>query len=299
MKLVITGAAGFIGTHLIRLLSGRHELFAISRGEPGHSGDGIEWIQRDLSSPFDAKRLPERVDAVVHLAQSRLYKQFPDGSRDVFGVNIGGAFQMLEYARAAGARHFILASSGGVYRRTEAPITDEHPVAPPDFYLTSKYVADLLAWNYRDFYRVIALRLFYVYGAGQSPTTFVARVAAAVRDGKPITLNGPNGVLVNPVHVDDVVRAIVTSLSLNSSTVINIGGPEVLSLRAIVGVIGRELNIEPTFSQTTGSPDSDLICDVSKMERLLGAPAVRFAAGVREVCAEVGGRRSMAGSETD
>src|SRR5689334_14237315 len=116
MKLLVTGAHGFIGNHLIRELQNRHEVFALARKLPPQSTSGpTRWIEQDLNRPLDYARLPQRVDAIIHLAQSEFYKQFPERADDIFNVNTNSTFQLLEYGRKSGAEHFVFTSTVGVY----------------------------------------------------------------------------------------------------------------------------------------------------------------------------------------
>ena len=114
MRVLVTGANGFVGRRLLETHSGGHELVALARTR-GPELPGVEWIEHDLVEPLADARLPDRIDAVIHLAQSRRYREFPEGARDVFEVNTRSTFELLEYARRAGARSFVFASTGGVY----------------------------------------------------------------------------------------------------------------------------------------------------------------------------------------
>jgi UDP-glucose 4-epimerase len=103
VRVLVTGATGSIGPHLIRRLAPGNEVFAISRHVDPEL-DRVEWIRPDLSRPLDHAALPGGVDAVAHLAQSERYRDFPDGATDLFAVNVRSTASLLEYARGAGAR---------------------------------------------------------------------------------------------------------------------------------------------------------------------------------------------------
>src|SRR3954452_22781278 len=140
MRILLTGGTGFIGGYVLRALADSHEVVALSRREPPPELAGLaEWVIQDLSQPFDHAALPSSLDAVLHLAQSARYREFPDGAPDVFAVNTHGTFQLLELARAAGASTFAFTSTGGVYGYSDERLVEQAPVDPLNFYLSSKY----------------------------------------------------------------------------------------------------------------------------------------------------------------
>ena len=112
MKILVTGGSGLIGRHLIERLAPRHEVVSVGRTPPtGRPG------RARAAGPDEApgRASPSGLDAVVHLAQSERYREFPEGAEDVFGVNVQSTFGLLEHARRSGARSFVLASTGGLY----------------------------------------------------------------------------------------------------------------------------------------------------------------------------------------
>ena len=244
MKLLVTGAAGLIGRHLLGALASRHAVHALHR--PGALGDGgnVRWIAADLTDRRFVDLLPKTVDGVVHLAQSRRFRAFPEGARDVFGVNVESTAALLDWCVRRGIRRFVLASSGGIYGHGRDPFTEEYPVGsagPLGYYLASKHCAELLSESYTDHMTVIILRLFFVYGPGQRPDMLIPRLVRSVAEGGLITLDGEDGLRTNPVHVADAVSAIRHALDLEQSHKINVAGPDALSLRQIADSIGARL----------------------------------------------------------
>jgi UDP-glucose 4-epimerase len=287
-RVLLTGAAGFIGGRLLRHLATAHEVFGLDRTPPpdnlpaqGH------WLDVDLVKPLDGAGLPAKLDAVVHLAQSRAYRDFPEGAADVFGVNVHGTFRLLEYARAAGAQRFIFTSSGGVYGTSYEKFVESDPVSPLNFYLSSKYAAELLLANYQRFFRTVVVRPFFVYGVGQNEGMLVPRLVRSVASGAPIVLQGPDGIRINPLHVSDAVAALSKALEIDGNHLVNIAGPEVLTMRQIGEIIGGHLGRRPVFEQRAADQPSHLVGDIGKMSELLVPPGVKFADGVKELCLAV------------
>lgn len=265
-KLLITGARGLLGSHLVPLLGERWEVVALDRDVA------------DLARPLDAAALPPRIDAVVHLAQSSRFRDFPDGARDLFEVNLARLAQLLDHARRAGAGHFVHASTGSVYARSAAPLTEDMPTAPPDsigFYPATKLAGELLAQSYAPFMTVGSLRYFFIYGPGQRHDMLVPRLIDSVGSGKPVTLQGHDGLRLNPVHAADAAAATAAALALERSAIVNVAGPETLSIRAMAEAIGERLGVEPRFAAAEGEP-GDLVADTARMRALLSVPERRF-----------------------
>lgn len=279
MRILITGAAGFIGHPLVEHLTQSHEVFGLSRrpSAPARS------IQMDLSEGLDVAALPPRIDAVMHLAQSEHFREFPERADHIYAVNVESTFRLLEYARRAGASRFILASSGGIYGYAKEAVVESAEPHPPDFYLRSKQLAEILLFAYERYFTPIAVRPFFAYGVGQRPIMFIPRLVKNVLAGNPITLNPPDGLLVNPIHVDDAVKAFSAALTADFSGAINVAGPEVLSLGQIVRIIGGYLGREPVTERVAEAP-GNVVGDVTLMSRVLGPPAVPFSEGIVDLC---------------
>ena len=280
MKVLVTGAAGFVGAHLLERLGQEHELYPVVRRAPD---DSREWIVQDLSQPLDRSRLPERVDAVIHLAQSPRYREFPDGAQDVYAVNVHSTFELLEYARAAGAQSFVLASSGGVYGYSYEALVETAPTVPLNFYITSKYVAESLAANYQAFFSTVVLRFFFVYGPGQE-RMLVPTLIDKVRKGDQISIAGRPGQRINPIHVSDAIEVFPPALELTGSDVFNVAGAEVVSIRELVGVIEEATGESAHVRHIDPEHEGDLIGDNSRMKEILGIdPTTSLAAGIRSM----------------
>ena len=265
-RLLITGARGLLGSHLVPMLRQRWEVVALDRA------------QADLSRPLDPSILPPRLDGVVHLAQSSRFRDFPDGAADMFEVNLARLAELLDHARRAGVRHFVHASTGSVYARSAEPLAEEMPTAPPDtigFYAATKLAGELLAHSYAPFMTVVSLRYFFIYGRGQKRDMLVPRLIHSVRADKPVMLRGADGLRLNPVHAADAAAATAAALDLEWSGIVNVAGPELLSIRAMAEAIGDRLGVEPKFEQSAGETDV-LVADTTRMRELLVAPQRRF-----------------------
>jgi nucleoside-diphosphate-sugar epimerase len=222
----------------------------------------------------------------VHLAQARRHREFPDQAADVFSVNVASTLALLDLARRAGAVRFIYASTGGVYGGDDRPFRESDPPCQNlGFYPASKLAGELLVNSYRAYFKTTLCRFFFVYGRGQNESMLMPRLVRSVRSGDPITLQGDDGIRINPIHVTDAVNALARCLTLGGGhEVINIAGGEVLTLRAIADEIGCIVGRVPVFSRVE-QPPTHLVADISKMKQSLGAPRVDLAEGLRQLCA--------------
>jgi UDP-glucose 4-epimerase len=282
VRLLVTGATGFVGRRLIEHLAGRHELYAVARRPPPVAlAESATWIEHDLRA-FDAEALPSRIDGVIHLAQSPHYRDFPDGAPDVFAVNVASTFGLLEYARQARARAFVLASTGGVYDYRRHPIreADEEP-RPTTFYFRSKRCAELAAEAYAELFAVIVFRFFFVYGPGQT-RMLIPTLIDKVASGQEVVVDGDPGLRINPIHVDDAVRAFAPALEAGISSTINVAGTECVTITELVLSIAELLRRAPLLGNNEAQPPGDLVADIDRLGELLGVvPRISLRDGLR------------------
>lgn len=278
-RCLITGSSGLIGSKLIKLLKNNWEIHSLMLPNIEEPLGFLHKISCDMSHEWIIDGLPKNVDAIIHLAQSEKFRMFPEYTRDVFNVNTASTMWLLDYARQAGARTFILASTGGVYDSGVVPLTEEAIIncnVSKGFYASTKICSELLAGNYRAFMNIIILRFFFVYGPGQQSDMLVPRLINNIKNGNPVYLSGTNGFVTNPTYVADAAKSIYCALNLDGSHIINVAGPEVLSLRQITDYIGSYLKIEPQYEVNYDIKPANLIADISKMRRLLTEPIHRF-----------------------
>jgi nucleoside-diphosphate-sugar epimerase len=287
MRVLVTGGAGFVGARLIRRLEDSHEVFALVRKPQTKSHPRVHWLVQDLAEERWNVELPSKIDAVVHLAQSSHFREFPAQAMDIYSVSAATTMRLLDWSLKAGARNFVLGSTGGLYGTSDQAVSENDSL--PDqrnqlgFYFASKRAAELLAQQYAGQLNIAILRFFFVYGAGQPAPMLLPRLAASVKEGTPIFLHGDNGIRLNPVHVDDTVTAILAALELPESRLINIAGPEVTTLRQIVEEIGRQIGRLPIFNVDKIAQPNHLVADISRMSRVLGAPKVDVKRGIAEL----------------
>ena len=286
-RIIVTGASGLLGRHLIPLLSERDDVYAIERSGSATARENVTRVVLDLSRPIERSALPETSDAIVYLAQSDRFRDFPEGTDDMLAVNVAQVQSMLDYAYRSGARSFVYASSGGLYGTANGIVAEESPTPPPGqtlgFYPTTKLCGELLAKAYASVMNIVILRFFFIYGPGQKVDMLVPRLIGNVAAGLPIMLQGERGIRINPVHVEDAACATAAALGQEGAHVINVAGPQVLSLRDMGEIIGATLGKIPRFQIDIHAQPIDLIGDISRMAHLLCAPTRRFVDTVPEL----------------
>ena len=282
-KILITGTTGLIGKHVVALLRKSWGLNALVREPRDGAPEGIHYIRCDLGNEWSIEEFPESVDAVIHLAQSEHFREFPAYAERIFNVNTISTLRLLEYARMAKARIFVLASSGGIYGHGDEGFREDQAITAKGdlgFYLGTKLCAEVLAENYTPFINIIILRFFFVYGPGQRTMMLIPRLVQTVKEGRPIILHGKEGLKMNPTFVTDAASAVCHSLELKESQKINVGGPEVLNLKQIGQEIGNILRKDPVFEVNEHIQPQHLVGDIKKMVHFLGEPLVKFKKGI-------------------
>lgn len=225
MKYLVTGGAGFIGSHIVCTLLEQGaqvrvlDNFSSGKRENLAGLDGnLEVVEGDLR---DAARVAEAVRGVEVIFHEAAFISVPESMekpQDCFDVNITGTSNLFEAARKAGVRRAVVASSAAVYGDSEAwPLNEDTPLHPLSPYAVSKRVDEMYAELFtRSFgLEVAALRYFNVYGPRQRPDSqYAAAVPIFIRrllDNKPVTVFGDGGQSRDLINVRDVVQANLTA----------------------------------------------------------------------------------------
>ncbi len=281
-SILVTGATGFLGSKLLPLLAGSYRVYALGRCAPEESSTDISWICSDLSTPLDLSQLPRQIDAIVHLAQSRKYDDFPASAHEIFSINTASTLDLLEYGRSAGIKIFIYASSGGIYGTGCQIFTESHSPNPVNFYHRSKYASELLLSSYEQFFSTVVFRFFFLYGAGQK-RMLIGNLLSKVLRSEAISIQGNPGIRINPIYIDDAARVFEPALTLGQSAILNVAGDAIVSMTDIVDSIGREAGITPKIEYLP-SDHADLIADNTRMKEMLGViPLISFDEGIQRL----------------
>lgn len=282
MKILITGAAGFLGRRLAAALAATHQVTGVYRQHC--SIEPIDVVGCDLSKPFDTASWPD-VDVIYHLAQSAKYADFPNGASEVFAVATSATQTLLDYAVRVRARKFIFASTGGFYKAKHRPVTEDDVVSvggePLSHYFAAKQAAELLIQSYRSHIDGTSVRLFFCYGPGQSSAMLFPRLERSIREHKQIRIAGENGATMNPIFVDDAAAIFAGLANQLDAPILNLAGPRTVCLREICYEIGAAAGIAPLLVPDLSIQAPSFIADTSELKRLKLLPMVDPIDGIR------------------
>ena len=301
MRILVTGASGFLGRHLVPALAGRHEVFATTRTGIASNESGIRWINADLARLDDDWQFPSHVDAVLYMAQSRRYRDFPEAGADMFGVNVHSLWRFADYARRVGAGQFVFASSANVYRPSPLPLNEEAAIDPATFYATSKRIAEMILESYGTELPTTILRLFTLYGPGQEDS-LVTDLIDRVWKGRPVTLSVECGPKLSPLYVTDACEAIKRVIECPPESAgarhYNVGGIEEVSIRDFAEAIALACGIDPMFEHREFEADAGWVVDGRRFAAATGwAPETTLEDGLTRTVS--GTRRSPASHDVD
>ncbi len=294
MNVLVTGGAGFIGSHLVQALAARGDRVAVLDSFDAFYDPKLkretakrlkaDVIEGDLNNEADVARAfaaAGPTPVVVHLAaragvrpsilQPALYAR----------VNVEGTTNMLEAARKAQALRFVFASSSSVYgARSNPPFTEEdridRPVSP---YAATKIAGEMLCatWSHLYALQTVALRFFTVYGPRQRPDLAISKFAKLIRNGEKVPFFGDGSTARDYTFVEDTVRGLVAAVdrAWPQFDVINLGGARPVTLTELVQGIEKAAGRKAVLDRQPLQPgDVPLTCaSVAKSERLLGFKA--------------------------
>ncbi|MFC7137874.1 NAD-dependent epimerase/dehydratase family protein [Halobaculum litoreum] len=292
---LVTGGAGFVGSHIARALVDDNEVRVLddcSTGDPRNVPEDATLFEGDLLDDDLLETAMAGVDVVFHQAGLVSVPKSVERPAESNRVNVAGTLAVLEAARAVDAR-VVLASSVAIYGDPQTlPIDESHPTQPTSPYATDKLAIDHYARVYHDLYglETVALRYFNVYGPGQSAGDYAGVVSVFLeqaRSGQPLTVDGDGSQTRDFVHVSDVVRAnLAAATTEHVGEAFNIGTGESVTIRSLAELIadlaGSSAGIVHTDARAGGVDRSR--ADASKARRLLDfEPRVDLRTGLAEL----------------
>jgi nucleoside-diphosphate-sugar epimerase len=254
--ILVTGAGGFIGSHILELLQGDFEIFGLFHNEPSESV-GVNVLVGNLANDI-SDILPRKIDIVLHLAQSNFYRDPKNNGKDIFDINTLSTFNLLNWAKKAGANKFIFSSTANVYKPTSEILIESSLVKPMSLYAASKASAEMLVGQFSSDFHTTILRVFTVYGPGQK-NMLVSQMIERLKSNDEISLAGGKGIFLTPIYISDAAQLMVKLIYLSkysSGDVFNLSGLEETSLAEIVSILAQILEVKPNLLITDGSPGS-------------------------------------------
>ncbi len=306
MRILVTGAAGFIGSHFCEYLLERgHEVVALDNFndyyDPAIKRRNVEGflgradatlVEGDiLDRPLMERLFDEhRFEAMVHLAaragvrpslrQPKLYER----------VNVQGTLELLDLAQQHRLQKIIIASSSSVYGNNEkVPFSEtdnvDHPISP---YAATKKACELMAYTYHHLYdlNITCLRFFTVYGPRQRPDMAIHKFTSLIARGEPVPMYGDGSSRRDYTYITDILDGMYRSLErCEGYHIYNLGESKTTSLRELIALIEQELGRKAEIQSLPMQPGDVRItyADISRAAADLGyAPRVEVKEGVRE-----------------
>lgn len=294
-KVLVTGGAGFIGSHLVeRLLDDGHEVVALDNLAIGREANLSKALRSERfafhrADVRDAAALPhlfEGVHTVYHLAALADIVPSIENPAEYFTTNVTGTFNVMEAARAAGVERVVYAASSSCYGIPDVyPTPEDAPIRPQYPYALTKYLGERIALHWGQVYDIptVSLRFFNVFGprartSGTYGAVFGVFLAQKLA-GRPFTVVGDGTQTRDFTFVTDIVDGIVAAANSGlRGEVLNLGSGGTYSVNLLCSLLGGEVERIP---KRPGEPDCTF-ADTAKVKRLLGWRArTTFEDGVR------------------
>jgi UDP-glucuronate 4-epimerase len=305
-NLLITGGAGFIGSHLVdRLLKTNINQITVVDDfndfyEPAIKHANIQQHLKDSrytlaeldirnQSALEQLFAQNRFDCIVHLAARAGVRPSLTEPQLYTETNINGTLNLLELARTNGITQFVFGSSSSVYGiNAKVPFSEEDPIRQPiSPYAATKAAGELLCHTYSHLYgmRCICLRFFTVYGPRQRPDLAIHKFARLISDNKPIPVFGDGTTRRDYTYIDDIVDGLIAAIHYDkrSYEVFNLGESRTVELNELISLLEKELDAKAIIDRQPPQPGDvpQTFADISKARALLGYnPQTQIEAGL-------------------
>lgn len=305
-QVLITGGAGFIGSHLaehllneggwrITVVDDLNDFYspAIKRANIASLLESLdfEFVEADIRDAAAMNRVFEgsAFDCIVHLAARAGVRPSLKEPRLYQETNVVGTVNLLELAREHGIKQFVFGSSSSVYGvNCKVPFAEtdcvERPISP---YAATKAAGELLCHTYSHLYdiRTVCLRFFTVYGARQRPDLAIHKFCKLISEGKPIQMFGDGTTRRDYTYIDDIIQGVRAAMDYDGAMneVFNLGESETTELRRLVELLEESLGKKAIIDRQPMQPGDVPItfADVSKARKLLGySPGTRIEDGI-------------------
>jgi len=308
LKILITGAAGFIGSHLCENLIGKHKIYGLDNFcdfyDPKTKRDNIKKLmdhkdfqlfEIDLRDKSNLALIFSKndFDMVIHLAAMAGVRPSIEDPYVYTEVNINGTINLLEECKRNDIKKFIFASSSSVYgNNPKVPFSEndnvDFPISP---YAATKKAGELICYTYHHLYKIsiVALRFFTVYGPRQRPDLAIHKFAKKILNGEPIQIFGDGTSERDYTYIDDIIDGISKAVNFviknNDYQIFNLGESKTISLMRMITTIEETLGKKAKKEWLPMQPGdvNRTYADISKSKNLLGYdPKTNFSEGIRK-----------------
>jgi UDP-glucuronate 4-epimerase len=306
-NILVTGGAGFIGSHLVDRLLAEEEWHVTVVDdfndfyEPAIKRENIERHQQHSNyrlseADIRQKAALEKVfedssfDCIVHLAARAGVRPSLEQPLLYSETNIEGTLNLLELAKQNNIKQFVFGSSSSVYGiNVKVPFSEDDPIRQPiSPYAATKAAGELLCHTYTHLYgmRSVCLRFFTVYGPRQRPDLAIHKFARLISEGKPIPVFGDGTTRRDYTYVDDIIAGVRAAIDYDQSEyeVVNLGESRTVELRELISLLEKELDLPAKIDRQPLQPGDvpQTFADITKARRLLGYdPQTQIESGIK------------------
>lgn len=290
-RILVTGGAGFIGSHVSeRLLKDSFEVIILDNFDEFYSSEikrkniayciskeNCTLVESDISEITSVAAQIGQVDAIIHLAARAGVRPSILNPDLYFQTNVNGTLQVLEFAKKHSIKKLVFASSSSVYGKNvnvpwQESDSDLLPISP---YAASKIAAEKICYVFSHLFglNISVLRFFTVYGPRQRPDLAIHKFVRGVLNNEPIPVFGDGTTSRDYTYIDDIVEGIVSALQYNRTSfeVFNLGNNHGVQLRVLLDIIEQELGIKAIINKQPEQPGDVAItyANIAKAKRLL------------------------------
>lgn len=307
-KILVTGGAGFIGSHLVEnlLIESNYQVAAVDNFNNFYSpavkranvasflaNPNFRLYETDIVSREDLRKVFEETefDTIVHLAARAGVRPSLENPVGYLETNVNGTLNLLEFARKFNVKQFIFGSSSSVYGiNSKVPFSEtdcvQQPISP---YAATKAAGELLCHTYSHLYdiRTVCLRFFTVYGARQRPDLAIHKFSKMILEEKPIPLFGDGSTRRDYTYVDDIIQGVCAAMDYQETMheVFNLGESQTIELSKLIELLEENIGKKAIIERKPMQPGDVPItyADISKSRELLNYnPATKIEQGIRK-----------------
>ena len=305
-SILVTGGAGFIGSHLVDhlLAEGGWQITVVDDFNDFYSPEikranitehltnpNYKLVEADIrdSTAMAALFADNNFDVIVHLAARAGVRPSLSEPKLYAETNINGTLNLLELAKEHGIKQFVFGSSSSVYGiNANLPFAEDdrihQPISP---YASTKAAGELLCHTYSHLYgiRIVCLRFFTVYGARQRPDLAIHKFSKLITEGKPIQVFGDGKSRRDYTYIDDIIQGVRAAIDYDRTMyeIFNLGESQTIELGELISLLERELDTHAIIDRQPMQPGDVPItyADISKSRELLGYnPTTKIADGI-------------------
>ncbi len=304
MKALVTGAAGFIGSHLCRrLLNDNWQVTGLDNFDPFYDravkqsnfadftgNENFTFIEGDIRDPKTASSAVQNADYIIHLAAKAGVRPSIADPAGYVDTNINGTVTMLQAARSADIKNFIFASSSSVYgNNRKIPFAEndnvDYPISP---YAATKKAGELICHTYSHLYdmNITCLRFFTVYGPAQRPDLAIHKFARLIESHKPIPVFGDGSMRRDFTYIDDIIDGIIAAVNnMQGYEIYNLGESRPVRLDELIAAVETALGKQAVIERLPDQPGDvkQTYADVAKAMAALGyRPKTKLSEGLKK-----------------